>query len=161
MRAHEHVDLVYELPLPGNCAKCRPGNLLVRHGTWEHLWLAPNSRLVHYCCKTVCTELCQCLSRCFCTVRIRTEHILAAVRRRGRTNCPPPSRQRTGLGRTRSNETPAVCLFPRMHLCCHTRLTHAFQAVLCTHLHQAIVQWQSCQATSFVASHRYRAAYWH
>ena len=27
------VDLAYELPLPGNFAKCRPGNLLVRHGT--------------------------------------------------------------------------------------------------------------------------------
>ena len=26
------VDLAYELPLPGNFAKCRPGNLLVRHG---------------------------------------------------------------------------------------------------------------------------------
>ena len=23
--SHDHVDLVYELPLPGNCAKCRPG----------------------------------------------------------------------------------------------------------------------------------------
>ena len=31
--SHEHVDLAYELPLPENCAKCRPGNLLVRHGT--------------------------------------------------------------------------------------------------------------------------------
>ena len=30
--SHDHVDLAYELPLPGNCAKCRPGNLLVLHG---------------------------------------------------------------------------------------------------------------------------------
>ena len=26
--SHDHVDLVYELPLPWNCAKCRHGNLL-------------------------------------------------------------------------------------------------------------------------------------
>ena len=60
-----------------------------------------------------------------------------------------------------SNGTPAFCLFPRMYLCCHIRLTHAFQAVLCTHLYQAIVKWQSCQGTSVVASYRYRIAYWH
>ena len=56
--SHAHVDLAYELPLPGNCAKCRPGNLLVRHGTLEHIWLAANCRCVHSCCRTVCTELC-------------------------------------------------------------------------------------------------------
>ena len=59
------------------------------------------------------------------------------------------------------NGTLAFCLFPQMHLCCQIRLTHAFQAVLCTHLHQAIVQWQSCQGTSFVALYRYRISSWH
>ena len=56
--SHDHVDLAYELPLPVNCAKWKPVNLLVRHGTWEHLWLAANCRFVHSCCRTVCTELC-------------------------------------------------------------------------------------------------------
>ena len=56
--SYDHVDLAYELPLPGNCAECRPRNLLVRHGNWEHLWLAANCRCVQSCCRTVCTELC-------------------------------------------------------------------------------------------------------
>ena len=59
------------------------------------------------------------------------------------------------------NRTPAFSLFPRRHLCCHIRLTHTFHAMICTHLHQVIVQWQSCQGTSFVASYRYRIASWH
>ena len=85
-----------------------------------------------------------------------------SVRRRGWTNYQPPSWQRACLGRTRpGNGTPAFCLFQRMHLCCHIRLTHVFQSVLCTHIHQAIVQWQSCQGTSFVASYRYWIASWH
>ena len=32
------VNLAYELPLPGNCAKCRPGNLLVRHMVLESIF---------------------------------------------------------------------------------------------------------------------------
>ena len=39
-------------------------------------------------------------------------------------------------------------------------LTHAYQAVLYIHLHQAIVQWESCQSTSFVASYRYNHVHW-
>ena len=31
--SHDHVDLAYELPLSGYFAKCRPVNLLGRHGT--------------------------------------------------------------------------------------------------------------------------------
>ena len=65
--SHDHVDLAYELPLPGNCAKCRPVNLL---------------------------------RRCFRTESIQTEHILAAVCRRGRTNYQPSLWRRTCLGRT-------------------------------------------------------------
>ena len=111
---------------------------------------------VHSFCRTVCTELCPCLRRCFRTVSIKTEHIrssswpnelptiIMAARMFG-----PDSIGKWGNG------TPAFCLFPRIHLCCHIRLTHVFQAVLCTHIHQAIVHWQSCQGTSFVASYRY------
>ena len=104
-------------------------------------------------------------SPCFRTVSTGTEHILTAVRRHGRTNDQTLTSYHgsahvwVGLDR---NGTPAFCLFQRMHLCCHIRLK---QAALCTHLHQAIVQWQSCQGTcrptSFVASCPYRIASWH
>ena len=123
--------------------------------------LAANCRCVHSCCRTVCTELCpyirvvsvqwayepstSLLSFVVVTERITKHHHGSA-------------HVWVGLDR---NGTPAFCLFTRMHLCCHIRLKHAFQAVLCTHLHQAIVQWQSCQGTSIVASYRYRIAYWH
>ena len=46
---------------------------------------------VHYFCRTVCTELCPYLRRCCRTVSIQTEHILDAVRSRGRTNYQPSS----------------------------------------------------------------------
>ena len=65
------------------------------------IWLAANCRFVHSFCRTVCIELCTCLRRCFRTVRIQTEHILAVVPRRGRTNYQPSSWQPTCSGRTR------------------------------------------------------------
>ena len=155
---HDHVDLAYELPLPGNCAKCRPGNLLVRHGTWEHLWLATNCSFVHSFCRTVVPYS----VRVFAVVSVQWAYkpstslpLFVVVAERITNHHHSSAHVRGGLDR---NATPAFCLFPRMHLCCHIRLTHTFQAVLCTHLYQAIVQWQSCQGTSFAASYRYRIA---
>ena len=105
-------------------------------------------------------------SPCFRTVSIGTEHIvfyyslLPFVVMAERITKQHHGSAHVWVGLDR-NGTPAFCLFQRMHLCCHIRLKQLKQAVLCTHLHQAIVQWQSCQGTSFVASYRYRIASWH
>ena len=114
---------------------------------------AMTMRTVHSFCRTVCTELCPCLRRGFRTVSIQTEHIRSSS---WPNELPTIIMAARMFGPDSTGKWNACLLpFPRMHLCCHIRLTHVFQAVLCTHIHQAIVQWQSCQGTSFVASYRY------